>query len=460
MTKTQYITRHKDRFLQELKDFLCIPSISTTQQYTKPIHQAAVFIREKLLAAGASQAYLIDTQGNPLVYGEKIVAPHLPTVLVYGHYDVQPPGEESLWNTPPFEPTIKNGRIYARGASDDKSQVYLHIKALEVLLATNNLPCNLKFLIEGEEECGSKGLNHLLDDPRLLSTLQSDILLVSDTTLFSAEQPSLTISLRGIVCLEIELTGPNRDLHSGVYGGSVANPINILCQVLSVLHDKNYRIAIPGFYDAVHPLSQQEQDALVSLPFSLDQYKAYLGLREVLGEQGYHTLERVGSRPSLDINGIWGGYTQEGSKTVLPSKAYAKLSLRLVPGQEAADITEKCIDYIKTLIPEGVHISIHHHHEGSNAVSLSPHSIAMQAAQKAFDIVWHKTPLLTRSGGSIPIIATLQAKLHCDVVLMGFGLDSDAIHAANEHFQLRNFFKGITTVTTFYEQLAGLYCVS
>jgi len=454
---TQYIAAHKDRFLDELMDFLRIPSISTASEHAGDVQKAAEFVKQKLLEAGVDQARLITTKGIPLVYGEKIVDPDLPTVLVYGHYDVQPAEPHEHWNTPPFEPVIKDDKIYARGASDDKGQVYMHLKALEAMLATQQLPCNVKILIEGEEEVGSESLTQFLEDPQNHALLQADVVLVSDTTLLSLERPSLSIGLRGLVYLEVEVVGPNRDLHSGVYGGAVGNPINILCQMIAALHDGQHRITIPGFYDHVETLSQQERDALAQLPFSLAEYKQSLGLAAVQGELHYNTLERTSIRPSLDINGIWGGYTGEGGKTVLPSKAYAKLSMRLVPHQDATTIATQCANYFASMAPESVKVNVKVVHAGSNAVVVNSNSVAIQAAEKAFEEIWGKKPLLTRDGGSIPIIAQFKAVLDCDIVMMGFGLDSDAVHSPNEHFGLHNFFKGMDTVVAFYKYLAALY---
>ena len=451
----QYLTTHKRRFIDELMDFLRIPSISTSKEYAEDMYKAAAFVQQKLLDAGADQARLLDTVGYPLVYGEKIIDKSLPTVLVYGHYDVQPAEPYALWDTPPFEPVIREDKIYARGASDDKGQVYMHIKALETMLATQQLPCNVKFLIEGEEESGSGGLTHFLRDRQNHALLQADVVLVSDTTLISLEQPSLTVGLRGIVYLEIEVIGPNRDLHSGVYGGAVGNPIHILCQMIASLHDAHHRITIPSFYDDVEALSQQERDELAQIPFSLSEYQKSLDIATVVGEQGYTTLERTGIRPSLDVNGIWGGYTEKGGQTVLPAKAHAKLSMRLVPYQDAATIVQQFTNYLTNLAPEGVKVNVEIVHAGSNAVVINGDSVALQAADKAVEEVWGKRPLRTRDGGSIPIVSQLQETLDCDSVLMGFGLDSDAVHSPNEHFGLTNFFKGMDTVMAFYKHLAN-----
>ena len=453
----QYIEAHQDRFLGELMDFLRIPSISTSRAYAEDMHKAAEFVKQKLLEAGIDQARLIETKGCPLVYGEKVVDKDLPTVLVYGHYDVQPADPDELWETPPFEPVVKDEKIYARGASDDKGQVYMHIKALETMLATKQLPCNVKFMIEGEEESGSEGLTHFLQDQQNCTLLQADALLVSDTALLSLEQPSLTTGLRGIVYLEVEVVGPNRDLHSGIYGGAVGNPINILCQMLASLQDERNRITIPGFYDSVEVLSEMDRTVLNQIPFVLSKYTESLGIEGVIGEHGYNTAERTGIRPSLDINGIWGGYTGEGGKTVLPSKAHAKLSMRLVPHQEMQEIIAQFTNYFAALAPKGAKVKVKVVHAGSNAVVVNSDSVALQAAKKSFEEVWKKSPVLTRDGGSIPIIAQFKEALNCDIVLMGFGLDSDAIHSPNEHFGLVNFFKGIDTVIAFYQHFGALH---
>jgi acetylornithine deacetylase/succinyl-diaminopimelate desuccinylase-like protein len=457
LTPEEYIGTHQDRFLDELMDFLRIPSVSTSRKYAEDVRKAAEFIKQKLLEAGADQARLIETKGHPLVYGKKMVNQSLPTVLVYGHYDVQPADPDELWETPPFEPVVRAGKIYARGASDDKSQVYMHIKALETMLATEQLPCNIHFLIEGEEENGSEGLTHFLEYQENRSMLQSDAVLVSDTTLLSLEQPSLTVGLRGIVYLEVEVTGPNRDLHSGIYGGAVGNPINILCQMLASLHDAHYRVAIPGFYDDVEPLSEQDREELAKVYFELSEYQDALGIESVVGEQGYSTLERIGIRPALDINGIWGGYTGEGGKTVLPSQANAKLSMRLVPHQDAQKIVVQFTNYFTSLAPRGIKVKVQVLHSVSNAVVVATNAVALQAAKKAFEEVWNKSPVLTRDGGSIPIIARFKETLGCDIVMMGFGLDSDAIHSPNEHFRVENFFKGIGVIISFYKHLAVLH---
>lgn len=451
-----HLTAQQKRFLEELIEFLRIPSVGTLVEHQADIRKAAEFVRDKLVAAGAEQARVIETSGHPLVYAEKIFDRDLPTVLVYGHYDVQPADPYELWDTPPFEPTIKGDKIFARGASDDKGQVYMHIKALELLAASQERFCNVKFLIEGEEESGSSGLSQFLEVAANRALIEADTLLVSDTTLLSMEQPSLTTGLRGIVYFEVEIIGPKRDLHSGVYGGAVANPINSLCKMIAALKDEQYRITIPGFYDQVVSVSATEREGFNEIGLDLAQYKEELGIQAVVGEEGYSTLERVGIRPSLDVNGIWGGYTSAGAKTVLPAKAYAKISMRLVPNQNAQEIERLFTSYFTSLAPEGIRVNIKTFPGGSNAMVLGTDSLALKAAQAAFETVWNKHPVSARDGGSIPILTKLKEALSCDIVMMGFGLDSDAIHSPNEHFGLNNFFKGIDTIMAFYKHLARI----
>ncbi len=451
-----YIKVHQDRFLEELMAFLRIPSVGTEQKYAENTRSAAHFIQQQLSEAGADRAELLETTAYPLVYAEKVIDKSLPTVLFYGHYDVQPPDPYELWDHPPFEPTVEAGKIYARGASDDKGQVYLHIKALETMLATEQLPCNIKFLIEGEEENGSAGLAHFLDKEQNLALLQADAILVSDTALLSPDQPSLITGMRGIVAFEIEVTGPNRDLHSGSYGGAVGNPINILCQMIGALQDEQQRITIPGFYDQVVTPSAELRAELAKLPFDLEEYQQMLGIETVIGEKGYSTLERTSIRPSLDVNGIWGGYTGKGAKTVLPAKAYAKLSMRLVPHQDARQVMEQFTTYLTAVAPQGVCVTIKPH-QGCEAAVFNTDSLAIKAASKAFEKIWKQKPIMTREGGSIPILAKLQQILHCDVAMMGFGLGSDAAHAPNEHFVLAHFYKGMEAVMAFYDEFAALH---
>lgn len=442
-----YIEANQQRFLDELFEWLRIPSISANSNHKSDVRKAAEFLMRKLEEAGAS-AELLETEGHPIVFAEKMIDQKLPTVLVYGHYDVQPPDPLDLWTSPPFEPQVREGKIYARGACDDKGQVYMHVKALEILNHHGTQPCNIKFIIEGEEEVGS---DHLADFVRTnKDRLKADILLISDTAMLSLEHPSITTGLRGLSYIEVEVTGPNRDLHSGVYGGAVTNPINALCQMISKLHDGKGRVTVPGFYDDVKDLTAQERSALNQAPFDLKRYKEELGIGEINGEEGYSTIERTGIRPTLDVNGIWGGYTGEGAKTVLPSKAYAKISMRLVPAQRSADITEKFIKYFKSLAPAGVTVKISPLHGGEPAVTPTE-SKGYTSAKQAFEDVWGKSPIPTRDGGSIPVVALFKKELNLDTVLMGFGLDSDAIHSPDEHYGVTNFTKGIETIVSFYK---------
>jgi acetylornithine deacetylase/succinyl-diaminopimelate desuccinylase-like protein len=447
----EYIQSNTDRYLAELFDLLRIPSISADSKYKADVHKAAGYVKEKLIAAGADNVSLIETKGHPIVFGEKIIDASKPTVLVYGHYDVQPPDPLELWNTPPFEPTVRDGKIYARGACDDKGQFYMHIKAFEILMKHNLLSCNVKFMIEGEEEVGSDNLPAFVKEYR--DKLKADVILISDTSLISLEHPSITVGLRGLSYLEVEVTGANRDLHSGVYGGAVANPINVLADMISSLIDKDGHITIPGFYDKVKDLSSAERKELNKAPFDLSEYKKELGIDEIRGEKGYTTLERTGVRPTLDCNGIWGGYTGEGAKTVLPSKASAKISMRLVPDQDPNEITELFTKHFLSIAPKSVKVKVTPHHGGQPAVTPTD-SRAYKAAEKAFVEVWGKSPIPTRDGGSIPIVALFKKELGLDTVLMGFGLDSDALHSPNEHYGIKNFLIGIETIVAFYKHLA------
>lgn len=451
MTALEYITENKNRFLDELFDLLRIPSVSADSKYKDNVRAAASFLKEKFEAAGVDKVEIVETKGHPIVYAEKFIAKDLPTVLVYGHYDVQPPDPLELWTTPPFEPTIRNEKIYARGACDDKGQMYMHIKAFEALMSTNSLPCNVKFMIEGEEEIGSDNLELFVKENKDL--LQADVILISDTGIINNETPSITVGLRGLSYLEVEVVGPNRDLHSGMYGGAVGNPINILCEMIASLKDENGHITIPGFYDKVMELTEEERANLNKAPFSLDHYKKELNIADVAGEKGYTTLERVGIRPTLDVNGIWGGYIGEGAKTVLPSKANAKISMRLVPHQSSAEITELFSSYFQKIAPKAVKVTVKPHHGGSPAV-VPTDSSGYRAAHEAFVEAWGKAPIPTRDGGSIPIVALFQQELGLDSILMGFGLDEDAIHSPNESYGLFNYFKGIETITLFYKHFA------
>jgi acetylornithine deacetylase/succinyl-diaminopimelate desuccinylase-like protein len=449
----QYIEQHRERFLTELFDLLSIPSVSTDKKYKNDIVKAANYLKDRLVEAGADRVEVCATNGNPIVYGEKIISETLPTVLVYGHYDVQPADPEHLWHTPPFEPTVREGKIYARGACDDKGQAYMHIKAFEYMMKHQQLPCNIKFMLEGEEEIGSVHLGDFVRANR--NKLKADVILISDTSMISNEIPSIATGLRGLSYMEVEVTGPNRDLHSGVYGGAVENPINVLCEMIASLKDKNGRITIPHFYDKVEELSPAERKAMAEAPFDLEAYKAELGIAEVFGEEGYTTLERASIRPTLDVNGIWGGYTGEGAKTVLPSKAYAKISMRLVPHQNSEEISQLFAQHFQAIAPKTVKVKVDFHH-GGEPVVVSIDSIAYQAAEKAYEKTFGKKPLPKREGGSIPIVAMFKRELGLDSLLMGFGLDSDAIHSPNEHYGIFNYLKGIETIPYFYEYYVAM----
>ncbi len=448
---TSYIESNKDRFVSELLEFLKIPSVSTESSSKEAMYQAANFVKERLLQAGADMAEIKETKGWPMVYGEKMVDASLPTVLVYGHYDVQPVDPLNLWKTPPFEPDIRDGYIYARGASDDKGQMYVHVKALEVLNNSGDVPCNIKFLFEGEEEIGSDNLEPFVEENK--DMLAADVVLISDTSIIDNDTPSITTGLRGLCYLEVELTGPDRDLHSGLYGGAVVNPINALVAVLTKLKDENHRITIPGFYDSVAEVSEEERKEMAKIPFDGQAFIEEVGVTVQSGEKGFSVLERVGIRPSLDINGIWGGYTGEGAKTVIPSKAYAKVSMRLVPNQSSDEITQLVSKHIESLAPEGTTIKVTAHHGAEPAVTPID-SVAYQAASKAFMDTFGKNPVPVRGGGSIPIVPMFKKVLGIDTIMMGFGLDSDAIHSPNERFGLFNYIKGIETVPLFYKYLA------
>jgi len=448
-----YISENKDRFLNELLEMLRIPSVSADLKFKADVLRTAEFVKQKLAGAGADNVKLVETAGNPVVYGEKIIDQDLPTVLVYGHYDVQPADPYELWNSPPFEPVIKDGNIYARGACDDKGQMYMHIKAFETMMRTNTLACNVKFMIEGEEEVGSVNLGTFVKENK--EKLQGDVILISDTGILANDTPSITTGLRGLSYVEVEVTGPNRDLHSGLYGGAVANPINILCQMIASLHDENNRITIPGFYDNVEELSQEDRAEMARAPFNLDKYKKALDLTDVYGEAGYVTMERNAIRPTLDVNGIWGGYTGEGAKTVIPSQAFAKISMRLVPHQSSEEITEKFKKHFESIAPASVKVAVRPHHGGEPVVTPTD-SVAYQAAAKAYEDTFGVKPVPVRSGGSIPIVAMFKSELGLDSVLMGFGLDSDAIHSPNEHFGIFNFMKGIETIPLFYKHYAEM----
>lgn len=453
MKSLQYINEHKEKFLNELIDLLKIPSVSADSKFKQDVRKAAEFIKEKLESAGADKAEIVETDGHPIVYGEKIIDLALPTILVYGHYDVQPADPYELWDSPPFEPVIKNEKIYARGACDDKGQMYMHIKSFEAMVASNELYCNVKFMIEGEEEVGSENLETFVRNNK--EKLKSDVILISDTGIINNDTPSITVGLRGLSYLEVEVTGPNRDLHSGMYGGAVDNPINVLCNMIASLKDENGRITIPGFYDKVAELTKEERAKMAKAPFDLQEYKEALDLSDVYGESGYSTIERVGIRPTLDVNGIWGGYIGEGAKTVLPSKAHAKISMRLVPDQTSNEITSLFEEHFKKIAPKSVKVKVIPHHGGEAAV-VSTHSTAYKAAEKAMEESWGKTPIPTREGGSIPIVALFQKVLELDSILLGFGLDEDAIHSPNESYGLFNYYKGIETISLYYKHFANL----
>ncbi len=452
-TQTEYLAAHKDRFLQELIDLLKIPSVSADSKHKEDVARCADAVKQSLLGAGCDAAEICVTEGHPIVYGEKKVSDTAPTVLVYGHYDVQPPDPLALWTSPPFEPVVKDGKVYARGACDDKGQMFMHVKALEVMAQTGTLACNIKFMIEGEEEVGSANLAKFLEGNR--DRLAADIVLVSDTSMISMEHPSIETGLRGLAYMEVEVTGPNRDLHSGVYGGAVRNPANELARMIASLHDEQGRITIPGFYDDVANLSEEERKALNAAPHNQAEYNTDLGTGSEWGEEGYSTLERTGTRPTLDVNGIWGGYTGEGAKTVLPSKAFAKISMRLVPNQSSEKISNLFKKHFEAIGHPGVQVKVTAHHGGEPVVTPTD-SPAYKAAAKAIETAFGKAPIPTRGGGSIPIIALFEKVLGLKTVLMGFGLDSDNIHSPNEKFELANFYKGIETLPYFHKYFAEM----
>ncbi len=454
-----YLEENKARFLEELLTLLRIPSVSADPDFSDELAKTAKFIADKLTEAGADKVEIMETKGFPIVYGEKIINPNLPTVLVYGHYDVQPPDPLDLWNSPPFEPVIKKtdlhpeGAIFARGACDDKGQMYMHVKAFEMMIKEDRLTCNVKFMLEGEEEVGSENLGPFCR--KYAEKLACDVVLISDTSIISNDVPSITTGLRGLSYLEVEVTGANRDLHSGVYGGAVANPINVLSEMIASLKDENNSISIPGFYDDVQIISAEERQKMNEAPFNLEAYKSDLEINDIEGESGYTTLERTSIRPTLDVNGIWGGYIGEGAKTVLPSKAFAKISMRLVPNQDPDKITKLFTEYFKQIAPKSVQVVVTPHHGGQAAVTPT-NTPEYQAASLAMQSTFGKEPIPQRSGGSIPIVALFEEVFGVKSVLMGFGLDSDAIHSPNEHFGLFNYYKGIETIPYFFENYAKL----
>jgi acetylornithine deacetylase/succinyl-diaminopimelate desuccinylase-like protein len=452
-----YINENKDRFINELIELLKIPSISADPAYKEDVLNCADAVAKAMKDAGADNVEICKTVGYPIVYGEKIIDESLPTVLVYGHYDVQPADPLELWTSGPFDPVIKKtdihpeGAIFARGACDDKGQFYMHVKAFELMMNTNTLPCNVKFMIEGEEEVGSDNLRLFVKENK--EKLTCDAILISDTGIIANDTPSITTGLKGLSYVEVEVTGPNRDLHSGLYGGAVANPINILCEMIAKMKDENNHIAIPGFYDNVVELSLEEREDIARAPFSLDKYKSALDLSDIHGEKGYTTMERTGIRPTLDVNGIWGGYTGEGAKTVIASKAYAKISMRLVPNQSDEEITTLFSDYFKSIAPKSVSVKVTPHHGGEPYVS--PTDIpAYLAASNAMETTYGKKPVPVKSGGSIPIVALFEKELGVKSILLGFGLDSDAIHSPNEHYGIFNYLKGIETIPHFFANYA------
>ncbi len=452
-----YINEHKDRFLNELLELLRIPSVSADPAYAKDVHRTADVVKEQLEKAGADKVEICPTAGYPIVYAEKMIDPNAPTVLVYGHYDVQPADPIDLWDSPPFEPVIKKtethpeGAIFARGACDDKGQVYMHVKAFEVMMRTNTLPCNVKFMIEGEEEVGSENLGIFVKNNK--EKLKADIILVSDTGIIANDTPSITVGLKGLCYMEVEVTGPNRDLHSGLYGGGVPNPINILCEMIASLKDDQQKVTIPGFYNDIIELSADERKDLARAPFSDERFKKSIGISDVEGEHGYTVQERLAIRPTLDVNGIWGGYIGEGAKTVIASKAYAKISMRLVPNQNSSNITKLFTEHFEKIAPDSVKVKVTPHHGGEPALTPTD-SPAYLAASRAMEETYGKKPVPVRSGGSIPIVALFEKELGLKTVLMGFGLDSDAIHSPNEHYGLFNYFKGIETIPLFYKYFA------
>lgn len=461
MNATQsFISENKQRFLDELIELLRIPSISADPEYAGDVVKTAEAVASSLKSAGAENVEVCETGGYPIVYADKIIDASLPTVLVYGHYDVQPADPIDLWTSPAFEPVVKKteihpeGAIFARGACDDKGQMFMHVKAFEAMVQSNELPCNVKFMIEGEEEVGSENLGIFVKNNH--DRLNADIILVSDTGMLANDVPSITTGLRGLSYVEVEVTGPNRDLHSGLYGGCVANPLNIMAKMIASLHDENNHITIPGFYDRVVELTDEERAEMAKAPFSKEAYCKALDIEEVYGEEGYSTMERGSIRPTLDVNGMWGGYIGEGAKTVIASKAYAKISMRLVPDQDPEEITNLFLNHFEAIAPKGVTVKVTPHHGGEPAVTPID-SIGYKAASMAYEKTFGKKPIPVRSGGSIPIVAMFEKELGLKTILMGFGLDSDAIHSPNEHYGLFNYYKGIETIPHFYVSFKELF---
>jgi Acetylornithine deacetylase/Succinyl-diaminopimelate desuccinylase and related deacylases len=447
----EYQEKNKDRFLEEMLELLRIPSVSARSEHKSDMIKCAEAIKDALLASGCDKAQVMETGGHPVVYGEKIIDPNKPTVLVYGHYDVQPVEPLELWHTPPFEPTIIDGKIYARGSADDKGQFYMHLKALETMVNTNTMCTNIKFIIEGEEEVGSPNLAKFVAANKDL--LKADVILISDSALLSMDTPSLDTGVRGLSYIEVEVTSAARDLHSGSYGGAVANPIVVLSKMIASCHDENNHITIPGFYDDVVTVSDEERALINKAPFDEEEYKKEIGIKELWGEKGYTTYERTGIRPTLELNGIWGGYTGEGSKTVLPAKATAKISARLVPNQSSEKITQLLLDYFRKIAPSCVTVNAFEHH-GGEAYNTPIDSKGYQAASKALETTFGKTPIPVRGGGSIPICHTLEKELGTQIIFMGFGLDNDGLHSPNEKYNVENYFKGIETIPYFHKYFA------
>jgi len=449
----EYQEKNKDRFLNEMMELLRIPSVSAKKEHKQDMAMCAEAVKKSLLSAGADTARVMQTDGFPVVYAEKIIDEDKPTVLVYGHYDVQPPEPLELWDSQPFEPVIKDGKVFARGSADDKGQFFMHVKALEIMAKTNTLSTNIKFIIEGEEEVGSPNLGKFVEKNKEL--LKADVILISDSSMLSMQNPSLDIGVRGLSYIEVEVTGPGRDLHSGTYGGAVANPITVLAKMIASCHDENNHITIPGFYDDVVQVSEQERSLMNKAPFSEADYLKETGAQETWGEKGYTTIERTGIRPTLELNGIWGGYQGEGAKTVLPSKATAKISARLVPNQDSEKITQKLLAYFQSVAPSSVTVKAFSHHGGEPY--LTPiDSTGYKAASRAIETTFGKTPIPVRGGGSIPICTILERVLNVKIVFMGFGLDSDNLHSPNEKYGIENFNKGIETIPYFHKYFSEL----
>ncbi len=454
------LSDQQQKQLNELVEFLKIPSISADSNYVNDVRLAAEWVADSLQKVGCQAVEVINTPGHPVVYAELIVDISLPTVLVYGHYDVQPPDPLELWDSPPFEPVIKTteihpeGALFARGACDDKGQLFMHVKAVENILSQGKLACNIKFMIEGEEEVGSDNLESFIKGN--LQKLKCDLILISDTGINSLKKPAITTGLRGLSYMEVTVTGPNRDLHSGLYGGTVANPINILCEMIASLHDEHYQITIPNFYDTVKTYTPEERNDIEKAPIDNEAFKAALDIEALHGEEGYTTLERKSIRPTLDVNGIWGGYTGEGAKTVIPSKAHAKISMRLVPNQQWNQISKLFETHFNSIAPTGVRVEVTTHHGGQPYVTPT-NTIGYQAASKSYESVFGIPPVALRDGGSIPIVPMFEEVLGCKTILMGFGLDSDAIHSPNEHYGIKNFFLGIETISQFYDHYVALW---